>query len=492
MLYARGFFCRRTSMGIKRLYRTLFTVLPLLASAPAGAVLTCSTSPPHKALCPPAPAAFTHSAVKDGNWNDATTWDAGVPGNGAIVSIPSPRHVTVTSQEPSRLRFVQVNGQLTMWIQGSTRLFVDTLLVASGGLFGIGDPTHPVKAGNVAELVFISWNGNPINDPAATCVPASSCWDPLEQSRGFISMGQVRIYGEIKTHMVPMTADALKGSTSLTVDSAPSNWKPGDQIVLTGSYFQRVATPTSSQDERLTITAISGSAMSFSPPLVYDHVRPRSDLHLHVANLTRNVVFRSESTNIPLRGHVMLMNGDVDIRDVALVNLGRTDKSRPLNDFLVTLYTDPPSTTATDYSIASQTANLATNRRGRYSLHFHLNGTLPGSPPPSKVYNSVVDGTVCWGFVSHSSHVDFQNNVAYNFTGAGFVTEFGDELGNFTNNIAIRGIGNGEYRPFRIVFANPARPQPLADFAFSGDGFWFQGPAAQATNNVADGCDGAG
>jgi G8 domain/Fibronectin type III domain len=472
----------------------LLASLFFLTASPAAIAQTCQT-PQEPPTFPPAPAGFTHTAVADGNWNDPNVWlkpdqtTHEVPGNNAIVSIPLGRRVTVTSQETSRLRFIQVNGELRMWIHSSTRLFVDTVFVAGGGLFVIGDPVNTVKPGVVAELVFISWDSNPIKTSWAA--------DASEKSRGLIAAGSVHVYGEPKTHMVPMTANALKNATSITVATAPTNWKVGDTIVLTGSYFREVggAEPVgSSQDEKLTITSISGNVIGFAPALAWDHIRPiygavsapKNDLRLHVANLTRNIVFRSESTSIPLRGHIMLMNRDVDIRHVSLINLGRTDKRVPLDDFIVTRTAD-----GLDYSIAPNTGTV-NNRRGRYSLHVHRNGTLPGSAPPSKVYNSVVNGTVGWGFVSHSSHVDFQNNVAYDFSGAGFVTEAGDELGNFDNNIAIRGTGNGEYRTNRIVFANLQRPQPLSDFAFSGDGFWFQGPAVRARNNVAAGCDGAG
>ncbi len=461
------------------LVSSLLLVLLLLGSVTAARGQSC----PAVSAFPPAPAAFTHTAAVDGDWGVAATWGAaGVPGNGAIVCIPAGRKVTVKTQESPNLRFIQANGELRMWIHSSTRLRVDTLFVAPGGTFVIGDAVNTVKAGVVAELAFTSWNGSAIN----------RTWDSEEKSRGFISKGTVRVYGEPKTHMVPMTADALKGATSITLDSAPTNWKVNDEIVITGSYFRRVTGTepiASSQDERRTLTAVSGATLTFSPALTYDHVRARSDLRLHVANLTRNVIFRSESaTSIPLHGHVMMMNGDVDVRHVSFVNLGRTNKAVPLDDMVVTLYTSPA-----DYSIAPRSSATITNRRGRYALHFHLNGTVPGaSTPPSKVYNCVVDGAVGWGFVNHGSHVDFQNDVAYNFVGGGFVTEFGNELGNFFNNIAIRGTGNGEYRTIRLVFENPARPQPLGDFAFSGDGFWFQGPAVRAKNNVASGCDGAG
>lgn len=462
----------------KHLRQSLAIVLVFLGMGSAAMGQTCPPPPP--SMFPPAPGPFTHTAVANGGWNLAATWGGSVPGNGAIVCIPAGRQVVVTSQEASRLKFVQVRGELRLWIHSSTRLLVDTIYVDSGGLFKIGEVANTVKPGAVAELVFISWDGAPID----------RTWDPQELSRGFISHGSVRVYGDPKGHMVALTSDVPKGATSLLLDSAPSNWRVGDTVVLPGSYFRRVPSATSSQDEKLTLTSVSGASIGFTPALAYDHVRPRSDLRLHLANLSRNVVFRSESLGIPLRGHVMLMNGDVDLRHASLVNLGRTEKARPLDDMIVTLTTN--SLGQPDYSITPRASASITNRRGRYALHFHLNGTAPGAAPPSKVYNSVVNGTVGWGFVSHSSHVDFQRNVAYDFAGGGFVTEFGDELGNFFDNVAIRGTGDGVYSTNRIVFNNPLRPQPLSDFAFRGDGFWFQGPAVRARNNVAAGCDGAG
>jgi hypothetical protein len=261
-----------------------FCTLSLIVASSTAFGQTCPT--PMSSMFPPAPGTFTHTAVTDGNWNAAATWGGSVPGNSAIVCIPAGRQVTLTTQETSRLRFIQVDGELHVAANVNTRLYLDTLLVDAGGLFKVGTASFPIQTNLTSELVFISWDGLMIDRG----------WDPEEKSRGLISMGTVKAYGDAKTHMVPMTADVQKGATHLNLDSAPSNWKVGDKIVLTGSYFREVTPVAStSQDEQVTITAISGSAVDFSPALVYDHVRPRGDLRLHVANLTRNVIFRSES-----------------------------------------------------------------------------------------------------------------------------------------------------------------------------------------------------
>ena len=36
-----------------------------------------------------------------------------------------------------------------------------------------------------------------------------------------------------------------------------------------------------------------------------------------------------------------------------------------------------------------------------------------------------------WGFVSHTSNVNFDENIAFNVMGASFVTEAGNEMGRF-------------------------------------------------------------
>lgn len=446
------------------------------------------------AAFPDPPSPYTHTvAVAQGPWDDPATWQQApgvtdpIPGDGAVVHVPAGRRVTIRRQETARVTFLRVDGELRLWIHSSTRLYVETLYVgpydpgqAKTGIFSIGAGCCPVKPGVTAEVVFIS-DGILLRD--------KSSWDPKQLSRGLVSDGRVRLFGQDKAHMYTVSHDAPAGTTALALDLAagetvPRGWNAGDEVVLTGTYFRRTSAATSSQDELRTLsTQPAGSSISIAP-LAFDHLRPASSLDLHVASLTRNLTFSSESTAVPHRGHVMFRSGDVVVENVAFRDLGRTDKSMPLDDVLV----DPGDGTVS-YPLPQQISNP----RGRYAVHFHQNGTQPAAAaPPSRVYGSVVAGTPGWGFVNHSSHVDFQRNVAWSFTGAGFVTEAGDELGNFIDNIAIRGTGNGQYRLVRIVFKNGQRPQPLSDFAFSGDGFWFQGPALRVRDNVANGCDGAG
>ncbi|MEM1319189.1 MAG: G8 domain-containing protein [Bacteroidota bacterium] len=416
------------------------------------------------------PAAYTHVAVNTGRWGTPSVWQGGqVPNDDAIVHIPAGITVGIVRQESARVRYLQIEGELKMAGTVNTRLYVETIFVAPTGTFRVAEVGAPVQSDKTAEVVFIS-DGSPID----------LTWDANEASRGMLSAGKLRIYGHPKTNMVAMANDVLAGQNSLAVNNTvPTDWVSGDSIVLTGTHFRRF---TDFQDEKLTIDQISGNTIDIDQNLQYDHVRVKSDMNLHIANLSRNVIFRSETTTPTYnRSHLMIRNADTDIYYAAFKDMGRTDKSIPLDEIEV------------DFDTETISPGLSLNRRGRYAVHFHINGIkASATEPPSKVYGCVVTNTIGWGFVNHSSHVDFQDNVCHNFVGSAFVTEFGDELGNFYNNIAIRGTGNGEYRPIRVVFANEERSQPLSDFGFSGDGFWFQGPAVRVRDNVANGCNGAG
>lgn len=430
------------------------------------------------AAFPSPPGSYTHTAVATGSWNDPAVWGGSVPGNGAIVLIPSGLRVSVTSLESSRIKLIRVEGEMRMWIHSSTRLYTETLYVAPTGLFMIGAVNNPVKPSFTAELIFTSSGAFDLS------------WDPKQLSRGFISDGVVRMYGKTKTPFIEMANDAFQGDSVIDVNNTiPLDWEERDAVVLTGTHFRR---NTGSQEEERKIAGISGQNLTLDAALSHDHVRADGlNTPLHIANLTRNIILRSDTTTLTRdRGHVMFRNSDVDVRYVAFVDVGRTDKTIPLDDLTVTTVT---TVTPNTYNLTVPADSAISNRRGRYSVHFHQNGTQPSlTDPPSKVYGSVVEGSPGWGFVNHSSHVDFQDNVAYDFDGAGFVTEAGDELGNFFRNIAIGGRGNGQYKPVRIVFQNPDRPQPLSDFGFGGQGFWFQGPAIRVKDNVANSCNAAG
>ncbi|MFM7132151.1 MAG: hypothetical protein ACKO0V_22615, partial [bacterium] len=325
------------------------------------------------------------------------------------------------------------------------------------------------------------------------------------------------------------TTSPLKGAAFIDVNTAEiNNWKVGDRIVIAGTDPNAVSASTgkSSDEEGLVkeivnmgsgksrvffrVSVVTGvdpknplkPAVEIRGQLQLDHlvpIDPATGLRLagqgvQVANVSRNVIIQSENPYLVMaRGHVMFMHTtDVDACGVGFYGLGRTDKRTVVDDpqFYTQALIDAQKATNTLKDLDAKPGDLITgtglNPRARYAVHFHRAGideTDPLRPlitdaTPACVCGSAVVDSPGWGFVNHSSFVNFDHNVAFNVVGSSFVTEAGNELGRFVGNLAIKGVGANtgegiESRKFK------------QDFGFQGDGFWFQGPGVDVRDNIA-------
>jgi hypothetical protein len=392
-------------------------------------------------------AAITHTVARDGLWSDKNTWKDGVPPTAdANVLVPKDRTVTLDCFCDVALRTVRVDGKLQFAHDRNTALLVDTLLVLPTGRLVIGTAAQPITADKQAKLIF------------ADRGPIDVKWDPHQLSRGLISHGAVIMYGAPTTAHVALAAAPRKGDIRMQLAQQPLNWNKGDRLILPSATLQ-------APDEELTILAIDGKEATVAP-LAHDHAAPAEGLSVPLANLTRNIVIASQNAKDSGRaGHVMFMHSPtVNINNVAFHDLGRTDKRKPIND--------PKLDEQKHVKDGS-----GTNPRGRYAVHFHRAG-IDSESCPSFVKGCVVHNSPGWGFVNHSSFVEFENNVAFNVTGAAFVTEAGDEIGAFRGNLAIRSAGSGHDVESR---------RSIQDFGHEGDGFWFQGGGVDIENNIACG-----
>ena len=390
----------------------------------------------------------THFAVRSGAWSDPNTWaNATLPADGARVLIPFGVEVTVDGLFGPRIATIRVDGTLKFETSRNTELRVDTLIVSGYGTFQMGTAAQPIARGVRARVLFTG------NDPI------DRQWDPFGISRGLIGHGTVSIHGAEVSSYAAINGPATAGLQTLTLKSAPIGWRAGDRVVIAGT------TAGSEQNEVRSILSISSNRVVLDQPLSFTHAAPAANLDVHIANLTRNAVFESENPATDRRGHVMFMhNRNVDVAYAGFYNLGRTDKSKVINDSVVTNWTLKPGT--------------GTNQRARYPVHFHRNG-LKNDGNSSTIIGSAVVGSPGWGFVNHSSYVNMFQNVAFDVTGAAFATEVGDEIGGFYQNMAIGSSGSGEEINSREV-----GPQ---DFGHQGDGFWFQGAGVSVVGNIAAG-----
>jgi hypothetical protein len=478
-----------------------------------------------------APAAATHRAVASGDWSSAATWQGGaVPGAGATVFIPAGIDVRYDLSASPRLDTVRVEGALRFATDRSTRLVLDTLfLPVNSAQLDIGTPVAPIPAQFTAEVVITGDR----RDGAGNTVFAAA--DTKQFGRGLVSKGIVRIHGAKKDAFHELVGDAPAGSRTLTLRRAPEGWRVGDRLVLAGTHvldfrkpqgglagvpypgwYAEIASNNIYQDEELEITAINGAQISFvnlgltgtdRGRLRFDHTRPSgltapsgvsNDLAIHLGNLTRNVVIRSESgqdltltealarrNEIWKRGHAMFMhNTNVDILYAAFLGLGRTDKHFDLDE----VGTNLDGRTGT-----------GTNQRGRYGVHFHRTGTLDWMGIPSKIQGCVVAGSPGWGIAHHDAHLNVEDNVIYDILGTAVMQEAGNEIGSWRRNLSIKTYGAApnvspnQIGPGQAVYDTNSPRIKNFDYGWEGVGFWLHG-AGQIVgeDNIAAGAANAG
>lgn len=405
---------------------------------------------------------ITHTAIDNGSWFDTQTWDNGqVPTSGAWVMIPE--NITVMYDQISNvpIRGIESRGRLKFSSTQSSQLRIDTLVIENTGELIIGTKNVPISSNVTVDISFVD-NGD-----------IDLLRDPSMFGRGILAMGKVIIHGEIKSSHLKVATDPLIGQTQITLASPPNNWHIGDTVVLAGTKYSgwkwvngpQAVLYHGTQDEILTITNIQGNTISFDTPLEFDHFTPRADLKTSVGNYSRNITVSTENPEITprhRRGHVMFVHhANVDVRYASFWQLGRTSK------FLDSFEAD-------DIAVMQVDSNI----RARYPFHFHRAGVENVNYPAIGIGNAVF-GSPGWGYVHHDSNAILHNNVSYDTFGAGFVAETGNEIGIWTNNLAIKAEGNSAFNP------KNGNPREAFDIGRTGDGFWFQGRMVRANDNVA-------
>jgi hypothetical protein len=426
----------------------------------------------------------THVAVKSGSWFDPATWQGGkIPNDGARAYIPEGFSVTYDGESAARLKTLRVDGTLQFAADRNTKMVIDTFVVAPAGKLSIGTQSNPIKADKTARIIFTSDS------------PIDTSWDPTQLSRGLISHGQARIYGANKLDFVTLQGDALAGSKELVLNSTPTGWRVGDQLVLGGTTYNSDGSDSDNsryQDEVLTIAAINGNRIRFTnnnitvgdnTVLRFDHKLPTGGqdkgLKLYVANTTRNVIFASEGgvqTPLKQRGHLMFMdNPDVEVNNAGFYDLGRTDKSQPIDDVGTNVDGSP---------------GYGTNPRGRYSLHVHRTGI---DNKAVIVRGNVIEGSPGWGIAQHSSNAILEDNVVFNIRGAGILAEGGNEIGAWRNNLTLKTLNARSQTGAPQGLDRGSEAVKLFDFGFEGDGYWVQGAGqVEMEGNIAVSADGFG
>ena len=449
----------------------IICILPVIVSAPALAQhANPEKQAEHQAFVNLIPnSMITHTAAQSGRWSTPSTWQGGqVPGPGANVSVPSGITVEFDVFSNAAINTIRVEGTLYFAPTRDVRMTVDTIVIFPGGSFEIASEAQRLAPNRRAELLFTA-NG-----------PIDRVWDPTQISRGLINHGQTRIFGAYKKAFYTLASGAPAGSTTLQLSSVPQGWRVGDTIVVTGinelnwewDNSLRRSTYRGTEDEVRTIAALSGTTITLDQALALSHVPNKPGMPVYVANYTRNIELRTiNGANVPPneRAHAMFMhNPDVVLHGASFFHIGRSDKSFFFDDFQL----DSDGDRIPDGN-GSWLIGPRNNIRGRYAVHFHRTGAENAWETPGICEGNAVFGSPGWGFVNHDSHVLMDNNASFDVLGAHFVTENGNELGAFSNNIAIK--SKGSHNGIKTGVGNH-------DLGHSGFGFWCSAPGSLDTS----------
>lgn len=493
----------------------------------------------------------THLAVQNGSWFSPTTWNTGtVPSDAAIVIVPYGLTVTYEGQSSAHIFAIRVDGEFVCTQSNAgqtTSLTFDTFFgtMMSKLVFEAEDSTDgnirihmapfDIEAHKAAQSGYPQqWNAaahahyhdrdttyqvtrsvgpdDRFNDYASALLGNTSVtetsrtlvddgagvlgrhgWDSTQLSLGLATMGELEVLGKEKLNMSRLSADALKNQAIIQLDSLPSGWQAGDSLIITPGGNLGA---TSNGEDLVAIQSITGNSITCTANLSKNHEgRPQDDLHCYVGNLSRNIVFQSTVRDtISQRGHVMAMQNDsnVVIKNALFKHLGRTDKSRLLDDFIWDHWVQPvvfhSKISALGQECAEMRLNPAadiTNPRGRYSIHLHKLGSVANSRIATVTGNSVW-GNPGWAITHHDSYADVSRNVVYDVTGAAIVSESGSELGFWDDNLVVKvetGHNGDVYES--TLFHD--------DYLFSGQGLGMKGRGVMCRGNViADANQGVG
>ena len=427
----------------------------------------------------------THRTVKSGRFTDPTVWSTGtVPGAGAVWAVAA-GHILIGDNNSDVIfkdALVEFGGTFRLAKDTETRWRMDTFMAMSPIVF-----EDPGAVAGKPKHEFI-WHIQ--QAPGATT------------RGGLMAMSSVRIHGAKKRSHLNVglsseqvaageTAPAvMAGATRVYLPGlSQSGWRIGQEMMFGGTEYVPLAssdpqytgpsqyfsahTPINKtvqlnqfqfgQEEQRTISGFDGDWALFEEPLVYDHIGIRETLPRGevvtippiVGNPSQSIEMRSASfeqdgdldptadlSDLQKRAHFMTMRSeDVDIRYLSIQNMARTDTNPTLSVVNSNpLLSGPGGTPLADPN----------NVRGRYGLHLHWNGgpylnsrliVVKGVSVWAPLWAPPIPG---WAMTQHGTRAAFEDCFTFNVRGAGFVSELGNETGQWVNLLAMAVRGDGE------------------------------------------------
>jgi hypothetical protein len=404
-----------------------------------------------------------------GNWSNAAIWSLGrLPKTGDIVDIQPGTTVTYDVNDTvDTLNTVEIlaGGTLQFATNVNTQITVGNFVVLQGGALVVGTQAAPIAA-NVGCNIVIA------NQPINTAI------DPQQLGTGLIALGNVTMFGAVKTPYATLALEPHAGDKTLTLAQPVTGWQTGDQVVIPDTrqlndteYLSNYV----SQIEQMNVSSVSanGLVVTLTAPLKYNHLGARNDKGVlkylaQVMNTDRNIMIES-ANQTGIRGYTLFTNrANVNVQNTGFCELGRTINAAIDN---------------TTFGSNGQVNHIGTNEDDRYAMTIYdLIGpsTIPANGYQFTFIGNEVDNdgdgksnnfNVQWGLALDNSFYGLiRQNVVFDVAGVGIgVGDPASSYNVFDRNFVVNVSGTGG----RLDATN------------QGDGFWFGNPNNTVTNNIA-------
>ena len=397
---------------------------------------------------------FSVQSVADGDWTDPKIWQPQrLPKAGDRVLISSRTSVRFDAKTTPVIRLIQVAGTLRFARDRSTELNVCLLKVQAGNkctergfacdfnslkpngepnaqpgkslpTLEVGTQQNPIPAAHTARIRLHYLEGMDKKDaPALVCCSA-----------------RMELHGSpLERPWVKLGATCQPGDAKVVVNENISDWRIGDEIIVTAS--KKVRNMGTYRDEEVgteerIVKAIDGHSITLDKPLSLQH-SGEGEFRSEVANLSRNVIVESADPD-GVRGHTMYhRDSKGGISYARFAHLGKEGEL------------------------------------GRYPIHFHLVGdTMRGS---AVLGVAVVDSHNRWVTIHGTQYLLVRDCVGYKSVGHGYFLENGSEVFNLLD----RNLGVQAFNGPRL------KDQELPFDPNDGAAFWWANGRNVLTRNVA-------
>jgi hypothetical protein len=404
---------------------------------------------PAKAV--PADVQFNIRSVRSGNWSDPRTWEPKrLPAAGDRVLIRPGTRVVYDVADSPVLRLVQLAGTLSFARDRNTTLNVAIVSIRdsevcseSGFDCDFHDDSDTSKKPGDGAALEVGTSEQPIPAQFSACIRLHYIAGMNKDDAPAVICcgGRLDLHGApLSRTWVDLGKTAKPGDDHVLLSEPVEGWRPGDDVILTGSKrkdkyrFRNKPEHVTTEERR--ITRIDGRTIYLNAPLKEEHLGD-GEFRSEIANLSRNVVIESADPK-GIRGHTMYHRHSTG--SISYARFAHLGKEGVL---------------------------------GRYAIHFHLCGTtMRGS---YVLGAAIVDSHNRWVTIHGTQFLLVRDCVGYQSVGHGYFLEDGTEV----YNILDRNLGVQAYR------GKPLPKQMLPFDPNDGAAFWWANGRNTLVRNVS-------